>query len=241
VTGPDLLVPVLDGRAGNRPWRMVHLGEAPVPTLTDRVRGVLVLGGPMGVADGDEHPWIADELVLLRAAVDGGIPVFGICLGAQLLATAMGGTVMRREVPEVGIFALDRTAAAQQDPVFAGWSDGAHVLLSHQDQVDTLPDGAEAMLTGSDGVPAWRTADGRGYGVQFHPETGPELFAAWAQHPDLRQLYANAGVDADELVADVRRRAAFLRAAGLSLVGRWLDGVVGADDPTPRKRSRQRA
>lgn len=236
VTGPDMLVPILDGRANRRPWRQVHLGVEDVPALSDRTRGVLVLGGPMGVHDTDEHPWIGAELELLRDAMGREVPVFGICLGAQLLATALGGEVSRRDVPEIGVFGLDRTLGGTEDEIFAGWADGSWVLLLHQDQVTTMPDGAIAMLEGSDGVPAWRTADGLGYAVQFHPETSPDLLARWVADPELREMYEASGVDADALVEDVRRRAPFLRAAGLSLVGRWLDGVVGADDPTPRKR-----
>ncbi len=235
-TGPDLLVPTLDGRANRRPWRRVHLDVEGVPALSDRVRGVLVLGGPMGVHDTDAFPWLEDELALLRTAIDREVPVFGICLGAQLLATALGGEVTRRDVPEVGVFALDRTLGGTEDEIFAGWADGSPVLLHHQDQVTTLPTGAIAMLEGSDGTAAWRTGDGSGYAVQFHPETGPDLLAEWVASPDLRDLHERAGVDGEALVEEVRRRAAFLRAAGVSLVGRWLDGVVGADDPTPRRR-----
>lgn len=238
LTGPDELVPTLDGRAGFRPWRTARPDRDGVPPLTEDVRGVLCLGGPMGVADRQASPWIDDELELLRDAIDREIPVFGICLGAQLLATALGGEVARRDRPEIGVFPLDRTPDGAEDGIFAGWPDGGQVLLSHQDEVTTLPDGAEAMLEGSAGIPAWRAGDGRSYGVQFHPETGPELLASWTTHPDLAEMYRAAGVDTDELVADVRRRAAFLRATGVALVGRWLDGVVGAGDPPPRRRGR---
>lgn len=238
VTGPDQLVPTLDGRAGTRPWRRVHLGEEPVPELTARTRGVLVLGGPMGVTDVDAFPWIDAERSLLASAVDRGVAVLGICLGAQLLATTLGGEVRRRTEPEVGLFRLDRTAEGRDDAVTAGWADGSVVLLSHQDEVSTLPPGAVPLLEGSDGVPAWRTADGLVHAVQFHPETGPDLLAGWTTHPDLRPVFTAAGVDPEAFVAEVRAAAPFLRAAGVSLVGRWLDGVVGRDDPAPRKRRR---
>lgn len=227
VTGPDQLVPTLDARAPQQPWRLVALDREGVPQLTDDVRGLLVLGGPMGVADRDEHPWIDDELALLRDAIDRDVPVFGICLGAQLLATAAGGEVTRRASPEVGVLPLDRTVEGGEDEVFAGWPDGGAVVLSHQDQVSTLPEGAVPMLTGSDGVPAWRLGEGaRSYAVQFHPEVGADGVATWASRDDLRGMYERAGVDTEALVADVRRREAFLRAVGVSLVGRWLDGVV---------------
>lgn len=235
VTGPDQLVPVLEARADQRPWRLVALDREPVPPLDAGVRGLLVLGGPMGVHDRDAFPWIDDELTLLRTALDRDVPVLGICLGAQLLATAAGGEVTRRDSPEVGVLALDRTAAGREDDVFAGWPDGGHVVMSHQDQVSTLPPDAVALLEGSDGTPAWRLGDGGSYAVQFHPEVGAETVATWVARDDLRGMYQRAGVDAEVFVADIRRRERFLRAVGLSLVGRWLDGVVGADDPGPRR------
>lgn len=68
VTGPDQLVPTLDARAPQQPWRLVALDREGVPRLTQDVRGLLVLGGPMGVADQDRFPWIAAELELLREA-----------------------------------------------------------------------------------------------------------------------------------------------------------------------------
>lgn len=235
VTGPDQLLPTLEARASQRPWRRVALDREPVPELTDAVHGILVLGGPMGVADRDAFPWIDDELDLLRAAIDRDVPVLGICLGAQLLATAAGGEVTRRDTPEVAILPLDRTAAGREDGIFAGWPDGGAVVLSHQDQVSTLPDGAVAMLEGSDGVPAWRLGDGRHYAVQFHPEVGADGVATWVSRDDLRGMYDRAGTDTEALVAEVRRREPFLRAVGVGLVGRWLDGVVGAGGPGPRR------
>lgn len=240
-TGPSALTPVLDARADQRPWRLVDLGAgAPFPELDD-ARGILVLGGPMGVSDVAEHPWIDDELTILRDARDRSIPVFGICLGVQLLGTALGGEVGRRETPEIGFLPLSRTEAAHDDPVFAGWPDGAPAAFVHEDEVTRLPEGAEPMLQGSDGVAAWRAADGTSYGVQFHPEVDAAQLGGWADREDNRHRFEAAGVDPDAFAAEARRRDPFLRAVGLSLVGRWLDQVVGADDPDPTRGRRARA
>ncbi|MBW3562859.1 MAG: type 1 glutamine amidotransferase [Actinobacteria bacterium] len=239
-TGPAGLTQVLDARADQRPWRLVDLGaDAPFPGL-DEARGILVLGGPMGVTDTDEHPWLSEEIAVLRDARDRGIPVFGICLGAQLLGDALGGTVAPRDVPEIGFLPLMRTEAAQDDPVFAGWADGSAAAFLHADEVVQLPDGAEPMLAGSDGVPAWRAADGRSYAVQFHPEVDAAQLAVWADRDSNRDRFEAAGVDPDAFAAEAQRRDAHLRAAGLSLVGRWLDQVIGADDPDPKRGRRAR-
>ena len=226
ISGPAALTTTLDGRATTLPWRLVDLARAGVPALDDGVAGVLVLGAPRSVTEPDEIPWLDAALAFLRDAVDAEVPVFGICLGAQLLATALGGAVQRRDAPEVGFLPLERTLGAQDDEVFAGWSDGARALLLHEDEVTRLPAGAVDMLRGSDGHAAWRTADGRSYGVQAHPEVDVPTLETWLARDDFRALVAAAEVDPEAFLDEARRRDRFTRAAGVSLVGRWVDGVV---------------
>ncbi|HEX9888096.1 MAG TPA: type 1 glutamine amidotransferase [Nitriliruptorales bacterium] len=235
-TGPSDLVPMLDGRANKRPWRTLRPDRGDgFPAAADGIAGVLLLGGPMGVDDTDEHPWITEELAFVRRAVEGEVPVLGICLGHQLLATALGGQVRTRETPEIGLLPLTRSEAAQDDELFAGYPDGSLQIVIHDDEVTSLPDGAEVMLHGSDGTTAFRAANGLAYGVQFHPETSADLFETWATRPESAPRFEAAGVDAAQMVADVHARARFLRSVGVALVGRWVDGVVGAHDPMPRR------
>lgn len=239
-TGPSALTEVLDARAGRRPWRLVDVASgAPFPSL-DSARGIVLLGGPMGVGDGDAHPWLAAVEEAVATAFEREIAVFGICLGAQLLASVLGGEVGRRAVPEVGFLALERTEAGRADRVFAGWPDGAPMLFFHDDEVVGMPAGAEPMLVGSDGTAAWRAPDGRSYGVQFHPEVDGAQVAAWCSTDHDRDRCQRAGVDPDALAVEAQRRDRFVRAVGLSLLGRWLDAVVGHGDPDPTRGRRAR-
>ncbi|MFN2557573.1 MAG: type 1 glutamine amidotransferase [Nitriliruptorales bacterium] len=239
-TGPSALTEVLDARAGRRPWRLVDLrGGAVVPSL-DRSRGIVVLGGPMGAHDRDEHPWLEHEVEILTTAKDAGIPLFGICLGAQLLAVVFGGEVAPRETPEIAFVSLTRSEAGRSDPVFAGWPDGAATVFMHDDEIVSLPAGAREMLEGQDGAAAWRAPDGHSYGVQFHPEVEAAQVAAWSQRGDKQARFAAAGVDPAAFATEASRRSPFLRAVGLSLVGRWVDLVVGRDDPDPKRGRRAR-
>lgn len=240
-TGPGAVTGVLDTRADQRPWRLIDLGAGAALPALDRAAGILVLGGPMGVHDVADNPWIDDELELLRGAAASEVTVFGICLGAQLMGAALGGRVETRDRPEIGYLPLQRTEAGRTDAVFAGWPDGAAVFFLHDDEVVDLPEGAEPMLTGSEGVAAWRSPDSTSYGVQFHPEVDAGQVAAWLSHDANRRRCEEAGVDPDELAAEAARRDDFHRAVGLSLVGRWIDQVVGADDPDPRRGRRARA
>lgn len=227
---------MLEERAVRRPFRVVDLAEGDeVPPLTEPVRGVLVLDGPPSLAEEDQQPWFdrVAELELVLAAIYGEVPVFGIGLGAQLLVTALGGEVTRQEAPVVGFQPLTRTQAAQDDEIFAGWPDGSTALVLHRDAVSRAPSGSDVMLEGPDGPVAWRMEDGASYGVQFHPELGPTPLKAWLEEPELAAFFDHPDLDRDALVEEAQRREAFARGWGVSLVGRWVDGVVGEGDPRP--------
>jgi GMP synthase (glutamine-hydrolysing) len=227
--------PVLTTRTGATGWRRVDVpaGE-PLPTDLDQVAGLVVMGGRMSATDPTAHPWMPEELELLRRAVGAEVPVLGICLGAQLLGAAHGGAVTRRALPRGAYLATARTPGATDDPVVGGWPDGAATLFVHEDEVSRLPDDAVALLTVTDGsegardgeVVAWRY--GSAWAVQFHPEVDAAELAAWTADPQLGALLARAGVDAAALAAEGRTRERFALAHGRALVGRFLDGPVRA-------------
>ncbi len=225
-TGPSAFTPVLDQRP-ELAWRLVDVAAGDPLPAPDEAAGLVVLGGPMGVPDRAEHPWMDAELALLTAAVDAEVPVLGVCLGAQLLATALGGAVERREVPEIGYLPLARTDAGRADAVAAGWPDGAAMLFSHEDEVVALPTGALPLLTGSQGVPAWRS--GSAHAVQFHPEVTAAQLGEW--RTVLEAMLERAGQDADALLAEAERRERYHRSIGAALLTRWLDVEV-----LPRRR-----
>lgn len=223
-TGPSAFTEVLDGRAHLVPWRAVDTtGGDALPGIDD-LGGVLAMGGPMGVPEGDDHPWMADELAWLAKVVDAGVPVLGICLGSQLLATALGGRVERLPAPEIGYLPVTRGAGASDDEVAAGWPDGTATLFFHEDGIAALPDGAEVVLEGPGGPAAWRL--GSGLGVQFHPEVTLEQLTGWLEVPELRAHLDTAGVDAGDLLEEATRRTRFTVPQGRALLARWIDGPV---------------
>jgi GMP synthase (glutamine-hydrolysing) len=150
---------VLDARTEHRALAAVEVttpDDLP-PDPTD-LAGLVVMGGIMSATDPEANPWMPREFELLRRLSTPRYPVFGVCLGAQLLAAAHGGKVARRETPRVGYRAVHRTAEASGDPVMGGWQDGAAPLFLHEDEVMELPEGAVAMLKGGKAPPGGGSA-----------------------------------------------------------------------------------
>ena len=155
-------------------------------------------------------PWLADERLLLRNAVESGVPVLGLCLGGQLLAAATGGRVELGPTQEIGLSYVRRTVEGLTDPVLsqAVPSEGTDIpaIQWHQDHVADLPDGAVLLLTNDDcRVQAFRLGD-CAYGFQLHPELDPATFRSWADYPD--EALHRSGIDPARRGRGRRRRRA---------------------------------
>jgi len=137
--------------------------------------GILILGGPQSAND----PELAAELHFIRQALDAKTPVLGICLGAQLIAKALGAEVHRNPAEEIGWTAVYLTDAAAGDPIF-GRLASPSTLFQWHNETFTLPPGA-VSLAYSDKCrqQAFRLYD-TAYGVQFHPEITPEMIIDWS-------------------------------------------------------------
>ena len=102
---------------------------------------VVVMGGGMSVYEEAEYPWLAEEKQAVGEAVRAGIPYFGVCLGSQLLAAALGARVYRGPEPELGVSPVFLSDAAKRDPVFRGFPSNLEVFEWHSDTFE-LPEGA---------------------------------------------------------------------------------------------------
>jgi GMP synthase (glutamine-hydrolysing) len=151
---------------------------APAPDIRT-ANGLIFMGGPMGVNDG--LPFLDREMELIRDAARRSQPVLGVCLGAQLIAQALGGRVYRSATPEIGWFQLRLTSGASADRIFSQVSASPTVFQWHNDTFD-LPPGA-TLLAGSDACPNQAFRCGVNiYGVQFHPEMTADMIQDWQTH-----------------------------------------------------------
>jgi GMP synthase (glutamine-hydrolysing) len=119
-----------------------------LPADLDDVQGMVVLGGPQNVTDIGKHPWMQAEAAMVKAAHERLLPVIGICLGAQLIAHALGGTVAPREKPAVGFYDLQINTTGQTETVLAGIAWTSPQVFSCGQEVTALPPGA-TLLAGA--------------------------------------------------------------------------------------------
>jgi GMP synthase (glutamine-hydrolysing) len=156
------------------------LAGDPLPSHAE-VDGVVAMGGPMNVDDFEAHPELEAEREWLSGAVDRQIPVLGICLGAQLLARALGAEVRPGTRPEIGFASIHVTDP--NDPVLGALAPEATVLHWHEDAFD-LPEGARSLASSAlTEHQAFRY--GNAWGVLFHPEADAALVETWLKRPEM--------------------------------------------------------
>jgi GMP synthase-like glutamine amidotransferase len=173
-----LLDDILRERNADSRTVRLYVGD-PLPSQRE-ASAIIVLGGFMGVRDAAKHPFLAPLKVFMAGAAERGTPLLGICLGGQLLASALGAEVCSGIRGERGVGGIDLTEAALKDPLFAGITESFRAFQWHSDSFD-LPAGA-VHLASSPVCPGQAFRFGPcAYGLQFHPEVNTEIVADWSR------------------------------------------------------------
>jgi len=188
--------------------------------------GLVVMGGPMSANDDDQFDWLAPEKKLIARAVEQGVPVWGVCLGSQLLAASLGARVYAGETPEVGVLPVHLTADGRDDTCFGGLPDEFVALQWHGDTFD-LPEGATHLISSPE-YPNQAFCVGSAYGIQFHLEATAELAAEWADVPEYSDALERVlGPGAlDDVVGALRANADDHRSISRTIFTRWLENYV---------------
>ena len=163
-------------------------GPDPLPRHPDH-DALVVLGGEMNVWQEDRHPWLAGEKALIRAWTDADRgPLLGICLGHQLLADALGGSVGPRARHEAGVHRVAATPAGRADALVGPLGDEWPTLQWHGAEVTEAPPGTVVLAANQAcAIQAMRVGT-RWWGVQFHPEVGPDGAEGWGHLPQYRRV-----------------------------------------------------
>jgi GMP synthase-like glutamine amidotransferase len=207
--------------AGGHTMHQVELDEGESIPPLDGFDMMLVMGGPMDVWEEDKFPWLRTEKAAIKEWVEAGRPYLGMCLGAQLLAVALGGEVGLMDAPEVGMSAV----AASADPIFAGVPALCTCFQWHGAEVKVLPPGAELLVISETcRVQAFKWGS-RAYGLQFHMELTATTAAEWGALPEyaaaLERVKGPGALPV--LQADVARNFNALQDAAYRIFGNFLE------------------
>jgi GMP synthase (glutamine-hydrolysing) len=205
----------------------MDLGEA-VPREVDDARGLLVMGGPMGVYDADRYPHLRDEMRLIERAVARGVPVLGVCLGSQLVAAALGARVERAAKREIGWLEVRLRDAAQGDALWKG-SPYSFIPLHWHGDVFELPRGAESLASSlATEHQAFRFGESV-WGVLFHIEMDRSQVEAMTV--EFREDLDAAGLRREDVMGPADARLADVAPIAARAFGAWADRVRTSASP----------
>lgn len=212
-------------RQGGYRVRYVNFGRDAYdePDL-DNYNGLIILGGPMNVDMTDEYPHLETEVRLIRSAMDKGMPILGICLGAQLIAKTLGAKVYKNAEREIGWYDVSLTEAGKNDPLMGHLEDTRPIFEWHGDTYD-IPDGC-VHLARSASCPnqAFRYGDNV-YGFQFHMEVDAALVERWLNTPVYQKEIASTKgkIDPDVIRAQTAHNIDELNALSKQVFGGFLE------------------
>lgn len=147
----------------------------------DSFDALIVMGGPMGIYDERDYPWLTDEKAIIKKAIAAGKIVLGICLGAQLIADVLGAQVTRNPYKEIGWFPLTFPNEAMQHPIAHALAQCAEVFHWHGDTF-ALPEGALWLARSEACIHQAYSYNNHVFGFQFHLETTPASATALITH-----------------------------------------------------------
>lgn len=222
--GPGYFATYLE--AHGVPWELVKIdaGDA-VPDDPRHYSGIGFMGGPMSA--NDDLPWIREALALIRRAVDADVPVVGHCLGGQLMAKALGGSVTRNPVKEIGWGEVSVAGGAEAKR-WLGAAPRTFPAFHWHGETFSIPPGATCVLS-SPHCANQAFALGKHFGMQCHVEMTAQLVRDWCRDwgREVDRLAARVPSvqTPDEMTADLDARIAALNAVADEVYAEWTRGL----------------
>jgi GMP synthase (glutamine-hydrolysing) len=182
--GPGTLGAFLESAGAEIRTARMYAGDK-LPSEPIGLDAIVTMGGPMNVYEEDAYPFLRRETILLRNAVDGNLPVLGLCLGAQMIAKARGARVTKSPAKEVGWGKVGLTDEGKRDSLLSGLPDSLDVLQWHEDMFE-IPEGG-TLLASSEACPHQAFRYRNALGLQFHLEINEEMLREWFSDSPLLQ------------------------------------------------------
>ena len=177
--GPGILQDILSNRGWSIQNIQLHRGKT-IPTNWQVFNLLIIMGGPMNVYEEDKYPYLREETILLRDALNRAIPVLGFCLGSQLMAKACGSKVFKGHIKEIGWYSVSLTEDGKKDPLLRGLPEEFPVFQWHGDTFQ-IPENGIGLIK-SDQYPNQSMRIGEmAYGFQFHFEITQKMIEDWLQ------------------------------------------------------------
>jgi GMP synthase (glutamine-hydrolysing) len=212
--------------AGHRIEEWSLAWGSPPPRPIDDYGAVFIFGGSMHADQDDHHPWLREENLFIQRLLDQHVPLFGVCLGVQLIAKAEGAAVYPLpDKPEIGWIPVELTEAAVSDPVFGRLPKRFDSFNWHY-YTYNVPAGAVELARSSRCNQAFRLGEAA-WGIQFHAEVTLETIQSWIADKDEFPL----DMDRDELVDECESRIGEWNELGRSLCGAFVEVAERAAVP----------
>ena len=219
--GPGVFADAFDGDATLDTWLRTRDAEPPADPFS--YDAVMSFGGAMHIDQRDEHPWLDDDQALLARLADRGVPLMGVCLGAQILTRALGGDVRKMERPEVGWFQIDPSPGIGSDPVLGSLSQPFTGFGWHSYEC-LLPDGATVLARSESCLQAYRHGE-RSWAIQFHPEVTLPDAESWIDDYRSDDDAVRIGLDPEALRAETREKIDAWNELGRGLARRFVQAA----------------
>jgi len=191
------------------------------PRSVEGYSALIVLGGPMGVYEEKEYPFLKAELKLIESALKSNTPTLGICLGAQLMAAAAGAKVYKGKAKEIGWYGATLTGEGSGDRLFMGLSDEFTVFQWHGDTFD-LPSGSTLLASSELFANQVVRMASRAYAVQFHLEVTEAMVSEWIEANRTELAGLKGVIDPEKILRETREKIGGLHAYGRTVIGRFL-------------------